>query len=234
MDMDDGRIMDLTNLHKPLQYTLPIIQQPDFTSYSFFVSDSNRIAYELIERWPNWSFKQYVICAPSGYGKTHLGHILKDRIEGEFFNAKDITQETLLTIRPNNNYVLDDIQLIDDPKLLFHFYNLTLENHCTVIYLSEVTPGRHDMKLADLNSRLRTLPVIELTQPDDELCKAIIKKVFADLQINLSEDVVNYILAHTSRSLTDMQSNLQLINQRSLEEKRSITIPFIKLVLDVK
>jgi chromosomal replication initiation ATPase DnaA len=218
----------------PKQYTLPLIQQPDFTSYSYFVSESNQGAYQLVELWPNWSFKCYVICGPKGYGKTHLGHILKDLTDGIFIKAEDITTEILETIRPSQCYIVDDVQLIKQSRLLFHFYNLTVEKGCAVVYLSDVPPSQRDMGLPDLNSRLRSLPVIELPQPDDNLCRAIIKKVFLDLQVSVADEVVEYMLAHMSRSLKDIHCLIQCLNQKSMELKRNITIPFIKSILNIK
>lgn len=217
----------------PKQYTLPLIQQPDFTSYSYFVSQSNAPAYQLVELWPHWSFKRYIICGPSGYGKTHLGHILGDLTDGVCVNAADITSELLEAIQPNQTYIVDDIHLIQLPRLLFHFYNLTVEKGCSVIYIMDTVPSQRDMGLPDLNSRLRSLPVIELPQPDDNLCRAIIKKVFLDLQINVADEVVDYMLVHMSRSLSDIQHTIQLLNQKSMEFKRNITIPFVKLVLGI-
>jgi chromosomal replication initiation ATPase DnaA len=215
------------------QYTLPLIQQPNFTSYSYFVSESNATAYTLVEQWPNWPAKRYVVYGPKGYGKTHFGHILRDLTEGVFLSANHITPETLETIQPKKPYIVDDIQDIDAPAQLFHFYNLTVENDCHVVYLSTAAPGQYDMGLLDLNSRFRSLALIEIPQPDEPLCKAIIKKVFSDLQITVGEEVVDYMLGHMSRNLSDIHTSIQLMNQRSLEEKRKITIPFIKELFDI-
>lgn len=216
------------------QYTLPLIQRPNFTSYSYFVSDSNAQAYKLVEQWPNWPAKRYVVYGPTGYGKTHLGHILSDLTAGVFISAQNITSSTFETIEPQRCYIVDDIQAINDPTLLFHFYNLTVENDCPVVYLSNMAPGQHDMGLPDLNSRLRSLALIELPQPDEPLCRAIIKKVFSDLQITVGEEVVDYMLGHMSRSLTDIQHSIQTMNLTSLEQKRKITIPFVKELFDLK
>jgi chromosomal replication initiation ATPase DnaA len=216
------------------QYTLPLIRNPDFTSYSYFVSESNRAAYQLIETWPNWMVKRYVVWGPSGYGKTHFGHILKDRTQGIFLTARHIDRTMLETITNNSVYIIDDIHRLESPEMLFHFYNLTLEKECWVVYLSNTPPGQLDTKLADLNSRLRSLPLLEIQQADDNMCCAIMKKVFADLQIDVSDTVVHYLLAHTSRNLTDIHQNIQRLNQLSLEQKRNITIPLIKASLDVK
>lgn len=218
----------------PKQYTLPLIQEPDFTSYSYFVSQSNKDAYRLVELWPEWSFKRYVIFGPAGHGKTHLGHILRDLTRGIFINAADIDAKILETIKPKETYIVDDIELVSQPELLFHFYNLTVESDCSVVYLASRVPGQYDMGLPDLNSRFRSLAVIELPQPDDDLCRAIIRKVFLDLQISVADEVVEYMLAHMSRSLRDIHHNIQRLNQSSMELKRNITIPFIKSVRGIK
>lgn len=216
------------------QYTLPLIQQPNFTSYSYFVSESNASAYQLVELWPNWQTKRYVVYGPTGYGKTHFGHILRDLTDGVFMPATQITTRVFENIPPQTCYIVDDIHEIREPARLFHFYNLTVENDCAVVYLSNFAPGHYDMGLPDLNSRFRSLALIELPQPDEPLCKAIIKKVFSDLQIAVGEEVVDYMLGHMSRSLTDIHQSIQLMNQTSLEQKRKITIPFIKELFNIK
>ncbi len=216
------------------QYTLPLIQQPNFTSYSYFVSESNAPAYQLVELWPHWPTKRYVVYGPTGYGKTHLGHILRDLTDGVFLSATQITTQIFENIQPKTSYIVDDINDIKEPPQLFHFYNLTVENECAVVYLSNIAPGQYDMGLPDLNSRFRSLALIELPQPDEPLCKAIIKKVFSDLQITVGEEIIDYMLGHMSRSLTDIHESIQLMNQTSLEQKRKITIPFIKELFNIK
>lgn len=233
MELPVGGIM-AQKPKNPTQYTLPIIQKPDFTSYSYFVSNGNKGAYQLVETWPNWLFKQYVICGPSGYGKTHFGHILKDLTQGVFLNPSNISAEILMNIEENNNYIVDDIHAIEDASWLFHFYNVVLEKKCKVVYLADHPPSQLDFGIADVNSRFRSLPIIELAQPDDEFCRAIIKKILSDWQVSIADEVIDYLLVHTSRSLTDIQSNLNVLNQQSLIEKRNITIPFLKRVLNVK
>lgn len=216
------------------QYTLPLIQQPNFTSYSYFVSESNAPAYQLVALWPHWPTKRYVVYGPTGYGKTHFGHILRDLTNGVFLPATQLNSLVLENIQPKTCYIVDDIHEIQEPSQLFHFYNLTVENDCAAVYLSNFAPGQYDMGLPDLNSRFRSLALIELPQPDEPLCKAIIKKVFSDLQIAVGEEVIDYMLGHMSRSLTDIHQSIQLMNQISLEQKRKITIPFIKELFNIK
>lgn len=222
----------MLNNHR--QYTLPIIQTPDFTEFSYFVSDSNASAYQLIENWGEWPFQMCAIFGPEGYGKTHLGHILRDRTNGVLVPAQEITEQFVASsIEKSQVYIIDDVDLNTSPKLLFHMYNLALENKSFVVFLLSQPPASWDSGLADLNSRLRSLQVFELLQPDDAMCRAIIKKIFSDFQLSVKEEVVDYFQDHTSRNLGEIQKNIKNINVASMELRRNITIPFIKQVLNV-
>lgn len=218
-------------MSKSRQYTLPIINRPDFTSYSYVVGRANKGVYGLIESWPNWPFKQCVVYGPAGYGKTHFGRILADFQSANFLLAKDINEDTIGSFGNNQAYVIDEIESAEDFSMLFHFYNSAVTHECFVVYLMEQAPGKTDFLLQDLNSRMRSLMTFEISQPDDDLCKAIIRKIFIDHSILVSDAVVNYLLMHTSRNLADIQRNINLLNQRALEEKRNITIPFLKSIL---
>ena len=45
----------------------------------FYVSPSNREAYDFISSWPKWIRKIVNIFGPSGSGKSHLASILKSK-----------------------------------------------------------------------------------------------------------------------------------------------------------
>lgn len=218
-------------MSKPHQYTLPVVYTPDFTPYSYVVGHANEAVYNLITRWPNWPFKQCIVYGAKGYGKTHFGRVLADCQNGKFWEVLDINEERLALISQNDAYVIDRVEACEDFSLLFHFYNIAQAKNCSVVYLMEKPPGKQDFLLPDLNSRMRSLMTFELMQPDDLLCEAIIKKIFADYNLLVSDDVVGYLLRHTSRNLLDIQTNIKRLNQASLEEKRNITVPFLKTIL---
>ena len=50
-----------------------------------------------------------------------------------------------------------------------------------------------DIKLRDLASRVSTMSTVELKLPDDKIIKGVMRKLFKDRQIDVSNDVVNYL-----------------------------------------
>jgi chromosomal replication initiation ATPase DnaA len=215
------------------QLQLPLLIEPNFSQYSYFVSESNKHVYGLINTWPNWSFSSYVVYAPAGYGKTHLAHIFKDCLNGVYLKVSEITEDVIISMSSGTLYLIDEcnVKSLIDPSLLFHFYNMALEKKCTTMYFCKESPQNINFGLEDLNSRLRSIPSIEILQPDDLLCEAIMKKQFSDLQVLVSDEVIHFLLTHASRSLTDIQKNIEKLNTEALKQKRNITIPFIKETL---
>jgi chromosomal replication initiation ATPase DnaA len=92
-------------------------------------------------------------------------------------------------------------------------------------------PARWRCELADLSSRLSTLPVFDLGAPDDMLIEAVLVKMFADRQLRISPEVLRYILPRMERSFESARALVTSIDTASLEQRREITIPLVRDVL---
>jgi chromosomal replication initiation ATPase DnaA len=211
------------------QLHIPLGSLTDFSKYSFYHSKSNEAAFSLVVKWPNWEFPMYVITGPKGYGKTHLAHIITEVSKGIFLNANELSEDSIANME-KSTYVIDDYTK-GDPVRLFHFYNQCIQTKSKAVFLGDVSPQVLDFGLPDLNSRLRSLIQISLQMPDDELCLMVMKKHFSDLQVDVSEDVVRFLLNHSSRDLGDVQNLIYSLNSKALSYKRAITVPFIKEIL---
>ena len=55
--------------------------------------------------------------------------------------------------------------------------------------------------MPDLASRLRAAQLVELAEPDDQMLRQVIVKLFADRQIAIQPAVVDYLAARMERSL---------------------------------
>ena len=61
------------------QLILKFPSQQAYKKEDFYVSPSNKEAYDFIVSWPKWARRIVNIFGPSGSGKTHLSSILKNK-----------------------------------------------------------------------------------------------------------------------------------------------------------
>jgi chromosomal replication initiation ATPase DnaA len=207
------------------QYTLSITLPAVYAETNFVVSPCNETAYKRIISWPAW--QALLISGTSGSGKTHLGHIWAARADAERIDCK--TQK-FLPEHIHRNLWLDDAEYCDEETLL-HTLNYTKEQNISLLLTTALPAGQLPFTLPDLTSRLRALPAAIINTPDDEVLSAVLRKQFADLQIKISDEVIAYLLTHTERSFAAIARAVETLDKQTLENKRGLTIPFIRQVL---
>jgi chromosomal replication initiation ATPase DnaA len=77
--------------------------------------------------------------------------------------------------------------------------------------------------LPDLSSRLRALPVVSVAPPDERLLRALMLKLAADRQIELDDNVVNFVLARIERSFSGVQGAIAELDREALRQKRPVS-----------
>ncbi len=75
--------------------------------------------------------------------------------------------------------------------------------------------------------------VARLDTSDDSSRRMIIKKVADDHQIRIPDDVVDYILATTSREVGALLTSFHQLYRFSMAEKRRITLPLAREVREL-
>lgn len=204
------------------QLNLGFSKNEDFSKQSFFVSDSNKDALSWIDKWPEWPAHSIIIYGPESSGKTHLATIWKEKSGAEFFDSKGTN---------NKNIVIENIETITDEKELFHIFNSVKEAGKFLLLTSSRNPKEIQFKLKDLESRIRSIPAIQIKLPGDDLLKSVLVKQLSDRQLKVDKEVVNYVLSRTERSYSSIKNFIEEVDRFSLEEKRNITIPLVKNIL---
>ncbi len=164
---------------------------------------------------------------PRGSGKSHLGHIWASHAA-----ARQITAIRNPGLE-KGNLLLEDIDQIRDERALLHLLNFTKENSKSLLLTSSLPAEQLPFTLPDLTSRLRALPVASLGQPDDEALAFAMRKQFADRQVKVDEEVIAYLLPRMERSFAQVRELVeQRLDQVALAEKKNLTIPFVKRLLE--
>ncbi len=190
----------------------------------YILSTNNISAYRGVVL-DEWSTHCKILYGKLFTGKTHLAHVWRFKNQAIMLDRIDTLREL------DRNYVVEDIEKIPDEEELLHLYNLTKECRCKLLLTTSILPRFLPYKLADLMSRLLSVPILKLEENNDDLLRLILMKEFSVRQVKVSKVVLNYIINHVERSVQKIFDIINIIDSASIEEKRNITIPFIKRVL---
>jgi len=210
------------------QQALDLPVEPRYGRADFLVSDSNRAAFDWIERWPNWPTPALVLHGPPGSGKTHLAHLWCERSSAALIAGEAVTLEGSGAL--SGAIAIDNAEHAPERPLL-HAYNLCLERGGTLLLTMGAPPAAQPIALADLSSRLRALLVAEIAPPDDELLAAVLLKHFADRQLRVAPGVVAYLVPRMERSFASAASLAAELDRRALAAGKPVTIKLARAVL---
>ncbi|MGE0755236.1 MAG: DnaA/Hda family protein [Alphaproteobacteria bacterium] len=205
------------------QYTLPFSQTPRYHEVDFIVSGCNRTAFELVGSWPDWA--ALLLVGPKGSGKTHLGHVWAVRAKASIIPAARLDPQTITT-----HCLIEDIAQAE-PETLFHAINMGKENRVSLLLTAERPAKQLGFTLPDLTSRLAAMPVASIGAPDDTALAGVLRKQFADRQIDAPTEVVEYLLARTERSFAAVTAWVEYLDSAMWREKRNLTVAFVRDVL---
>jgi chromosomal replication initiator protein len=208
---------------------------PCFSFNSFVPCEGNAAALKFALRIadPSDSESLLYLYGPSGSGKTHLLRSIAERGFPYLSLREPVTPEQLVTtFSTADGLVVDDLQdMPEHPDLKRALWQLFNDFHTSgrSIAMAGAVPPRELSNMDDhLTSRLLWGLVARLDTSDDNSRRMIIKKVADDHQIRIPEDVVDYILATTSREVGALLSFFKQIYRFSLAEKRRITVPLAR------
>ena len=188
------------------------------------VGGSNALAVAHLDAWPDWSRPLTVLTGPSGSGKTHLARCWAARAGAVTFDARMLEEIEM------GEDVGDEPFLIEDAdrgalseRALFHILNAARTHGLTGLLTTRFKPGVWNVSLADLDSRLKAANQIELDLPDDAVVGGVALKLFAERQLAVEPDTIDYLVSRSSRSLKHVQSLVRRLDYLSLTRRRPVT-----------
>lgn len=208
---------------KPRQLPLDLGHAPAFSRDDLVVTDANRQAVDLIDRWPDWAAPVVVLAGPAGSGKTHLAAIWAETADAVMLDASKLGAwvEGSLVSHP---VVVDDADAPDlDEQGLFHLINAVRGANQSLLLTARRFPSSWGVKLPDLASRLMAVVTVEILEPDDSLLAGIITKLFADRQVEVEPHVVQFLVRRIERSLSTAIDVVERLDRAALEKGGRIT-----------
>lgn len=223
------------------QFLFQFGKKTNYHQDDYVVSTANENAYNYIENWHNIAINnvinKYAKCllikGSQRSGKTHLAMIFARNNFAKFISKYNLKNDNLVDlVNSRDSFVIDDFNLVMSyQKEIFALINLIVEKG-KFLLITINSNSLEKITLADLQSRLKAFHVEELLKPDDLLCNAILTKNFIDRQLKVNQEVIEYLLVRVERSYDALAKIIELIDLKSMQMKRAVTIPLVKEILE--
>jgi DnaA family protein len=193
----------------PLQISPPI--EPDFGN---FVAGPNGEALARVRELATGASRERIVYlwgAP-GCGRTHL------------LRAAKRANATLV--------IADDVDALDPvaEQALFVAINEARDGGPAVLAAGPKPPAQLTLR-PDVRTRLAWGLVYELLPAGDEDKARHLKSLAQARGLQLSDDIVRYLLTRLPRDLASLQSVLEVLDRHSLVRQRALTLPLVKQAL---
>ncbi|QPK94147.1 chromosomal replication initiator protein DnaA [Actinomyces sp. zg-332] len=228
-----------------------------YTFDHFIIGNSNRFAQAAaiaVSEEPGSAYNPLFIYGGSGLGKTHLLHSIGNSAQAlqesyviRYVSSEEFTNELINCTREKRmhefkeKYRKVDILLIDDIQFLknkvetmeefFHTFNTLYNDQKQVVLTSDV----HPKKLEGIEERLRTRfewgLICDIQSPELETRCAILKHKSRVDNIDVPDDVINFIASLITRNIRELEGALTRVVAFASLTKQNITVDLARNVL---
>jgi chromosomal replication initiator protein len=222
---------DETEHEKKKEEEIPASENYEFTFDTFIVGPSNKFAHAAsmaVASKPASLYNPLFIYGNSGLGKTHLLYAIRNEISHThpdmdivYIKGDEFTNELIEAIRRgttgefHQRYRRADVLLVDDIQFIagkdstqeefFHTFNTLYEAKKQIVLTSDRPPK----DIATLEERLLTRfewgLTADIQPPDFETRIAIIKRKAELLQIELPDNVIEYIANRLKNNIRQLE-----------------------------
>jgi len=177
------------------------------------------------------------IAGGPGTGKSHLLQALSHSLGGSALYLPLIDVAALppeAVLEGHDRYavlMVDDLQvclgLSAWQDALFHVFNQRRGLGLAMLWSADTVPTALEGLLPDLQSRLAHMTVYQLMRQSEQELADMLSFRAAKRGLQLSNDVLKYVLARAPRSPLELMQLLERLDQASLAHSRPITVPLI-------
>lgn len=226
------------------QLPLKLSLNPNSTFDNFFISAHNTVVSNTLQQFLSDASENFLyLWSQPGDGITHLLEASQNAVikttRCQYLPLKELLEYPPEAITEGLELLdllcIDDIEAIENQpqwqQALFHLYNQLRDNGKKLIVGGHCAPRQLAIELEDLKSRLQWGAVLYIEPLNDDEKKLALQTKAQSLGMSLNEDVLHFLLTRLERSNSALYQILALLDQESMAEKRKLTIPFVKQVL---
>jgi DnaA family protein len=230
-------------LIKAAQIALPLSFDRQFSFDNYFSHQEKLIVENLMSLITSRGESMIGLWGKSSSGKTHLvnasAHYARQQgISFQIYDGVELARydadlfedlESCQVLAVDNLDAFCGMRKWEEK--FYQIINISQNQKLKFIFTLAEKPTHLNCKLADFQSRLSWGLLLQLQTTGEKDIAKIIKLRAAMLGIDLSEEVISYLLTHYSRQLSEQIEILRVLDNASLSAQKRITIPLIKQTL---
>ena len=203
----------------------------------FLITGANRGALAMLDAPERWPQGRLLLIGGPGSGKSHLAGFWADEHGAQIVQGWTLTPGHVDELIPQGGaaVVEDGHEIGGNPVAelgLFHLWNLTGARQGLLLITAQTPPRDWGIALPDLRSRLDAAAQAVLPPPDEALLPAVLVKLFADRQIQVAPEVIDWLALRMDRDLDLARRLVAAMDRESLADRRAITRRLAAELLD--
>lgn len=233
---------------------------PKYKFDTFVVGSNNKFAHSAslaVAESPGEAYNPLYLYGGPGLGKTHLmhsiGHFILEQNPDKkvlYVTSEEFTNEVIESIRSGNaasmtklreKYRTVDVLMVDDVQFIigkestqeefFHTFNALYDAHKQIVLTSDRPPK--EIKTLDdrLRSRFESDLIADVQPPDVETRIAIIKRKAELLDLDLSNEVCEYIASKIKANIRQLEGTVKKLKAKNLVNQEKITVSSVQEVI---
>ena len=222
------------------QIPLPLSFDKRFSLENYISDNSEYVCQHLTALFDETGESLIGLWGGTDSGKTHLlnacAHYARHcHVQFHLFDAMQLLEAKAQNFSefPHGSVLgVDNLDLLagnrDWEEQFYHLINRVKSGEIRFVFSLSRNPRDIGFRLPDLKSRLMWGLLIAVQSPDDEQLSTVLKARARLLGLEMSDNVLNYLLSHYSRKLSEQMQMLYQLDHAAMTKKRKITIPLIR------
>jgi chromosomal replication initiator protein len=230
---------------------------PKYTFDNFIVGSFNELAHAAacrVVQSPGQTYNPLFIYGGVGVGKTHLLQAIGNKLSSDnpsiiisYLQAEKFSQELVQAIRNKSMdsfkekyrqmdlLIIDDIQFVSGKEKtqeeLFHTFNSLYEDNKQIIFSSDRPPSAISLIEERLRSRFECGMIADIDLPDFETRLAILKSKSAEKNIEINDDLLNWIATNVQKNIRELEGALNKVSAMGHLNGNSTTLKDVQKIL---